>query len=210
MILLDKEKWLSKDSFKERWKLRNKEMAAILKEFLPNIKKIAVMGSGPLQNFEKEILLLREDLIIESYDLKKWNNKINQIDLENFDFKNLKNIDCVIYSGVLEYLDISDTLEKTFKNTDYVLMSYAPIDFFNFTLRSLIFKPFNFLKSKFFSRGKSLSEIKTRIKGGWRTFYSNLEFIKELSKYGLIIYFDKCKSYPAQGIYLVKSKIKDK
>ena len=96
MIQLDKEKWLSKDSFKERWRLRNKEMAVTLKEFLPNIKKIAVMGSGPLQNFEKEILHLREDLIIESYDLKNWNNKINQIDLEKFDFKYLKNIDCVI------------------------------------------------------------------------------------------------------------------
>ena len=207
---LTNNRWESKSSYKDRWVLRNKEMAIILNEYLPEIKSIAVMGSGPKQHFESEIKKLNKNIIIESYDLKKWNENIKKINLENFEYSKLKNIECVVFSGVLEYIDLSKTLKETFKNVDYVLMSYAPIDFTHFTLKTSFLNIINLFITKYLTKGKSIKDLKSRIKGGWTSFYTNLDFIKEISKYGLIIYFDKSKSYPSQGIYFAKSKIKNK
>nr|WP_075488251.1 hypothetical protein [Prochlorococcus marinus] len=203
-------RWKDKSSYKDRWVLRNKEMAIILNKYLPKIKSIAVMGSGPKQHFESEIKKLNKNIIIKSYDLKKWNDNIKKINLEKFEYSKLKNIECVVFSGVLEYINLSETLKETFKNVDYVLMSYAPIDFTNFTLKTSFLNIINLFITKYFTKGKSVKDLKSRIKAGWRSFYTNFEFIKELSNYGLIIYFDKSKSYPSQGIYFVKSKIKNK
>ncbi|MBD3673828.1 MAG: hypothetical protein HUJ26_09920 [Planctomycetaceae bacterium] len=166
-----KERWLSKDAYKERWSDRSDALLSMFseREEMDRRWTFSEYGCGPYVPFTK-VVAANYDFAVTTYDLCEWEHGNAVLDLNTKSFIVEKTDVCVL-SGVCEYLnDLPAVLDRLSQFHEHFLISYVCV-------------PLRFL-----SRDKLyLPEIQTRVvKHGWRNHYDLRSMVSLLSSLGVI------------------------
>lgn len=168
-------RWNTEDNYKSNWIARSQKLLNLFDKYERQDGQnyhFAEYGCGPNAPFSK-LCETRSSDCVTKYDIKKWDQTVNRIDL------NAKNVlipaaNVCVFSGVLEYLNnVEDILTKSIEVSSYVLLSYY-------------FTP---LASQHIDE-ICLKTINTRINNGVRNHYTPKEIISIASSVGVISAMD--------------------
>lgn len=173
-IMLDKTiktRWLSANSYDVKWGERSGELLSM---FLDHESKeerwtFSEYGCGPYTPFRK-IASTQYGYHVDCYDLKKWSDENEVVDLNEDAISVTKNSVGVL-SGVCEYMnDLGKTLALLSEFHQYFLLSYGPVP----------------LSSEFHD-AKYLKEIRIRSTSrGWRNHMNMKDLVGVVSAVGYI------------------------
>lgn len=187
-----KQRWLSKDSFSEKWSDRSESLLSMFaeREEMDHSWTFSEYGCGPYVPFTK-VVAAKYDFSVKTYDIREWDhgNAVLDLNVESF---SVEKTDVCVLSGVCEYLnDIRGTLTRLAEYHDHFLISYVCVP------------------SRLISKEKQyLEELRKRVvKHGWRNHHDLPTMVTMLSSLGMISDLD---SWNNQTLFYVRSHKQDR
>lgn len=165
MIRTDLDRWTNPESYRNDWLVRSEAMLDLFDETIPEASNhsFTEYGCGPNSPFSTA--LSKSDRSCLRYDIKKWDDDCNVIDLNDPDFQ-VQNTDVAVLCGVAEYINnlegMASNLARFHK---YILLSYHP-----------------FNEPGFLRKDPMIELNKRSFKHGWHNHHEYLDFLKVLSK----------------------------
>jgi hypothetical protein len=193
--------WKSKRFYRDSWIRRNNEMALLLSAQLPHLQSVAVFGCGPSQPMENSLAQLMPKLNLLSYDLRSWNDSVRVLDLNKSSIKHVPHVDCLVFSGVLEFVDLVRIFEDATSISRFICFSYSPLE--RPRPKSLIRR----LTDKIL--GSALDStysfvLKTRIESGFKNHLTIDSLVHTISKYGFPIYASEFQAGSNQVFFIIQ------
>lgn len=199
---LEQASWRDTKRYREIWAQRNAEMAELLSSCVPEIQSLAVFGCGPYQSFEHSFKSLQPEARVTSFDLKAWNHDVIEFDLCRQPLKEAGLFDCIVLSGVLEFVDILSIFREFSSISKFILFSYTPLN--PPRPRSALTR--TMLAS--FEGGKENSivgRLQGRIAAGWKNHFTIDKIVEEMAPFGYFASVRRSNSMASQVIFLARS-----